>query len=187
LQDFAALPFGLAKLKDVPDVAGVMFFGGRVRTQRLLDIEKQVIESASAIDHAIGVALSWYRSKNKVEPLGYGGLVKANPRVMYDRLRLSSVQYQDSRNRDRWRFVNAVTRLFSTGRHFVDQDPWRPAEYRVPVFAMVDMLGQDKATELLKGTQLEGSTWIAIKHGRHTAPALEWLIKGAFWFADSKP
>jgi hypothetical protein len=171
-QDFVVLPSGLGDLNSVPSVAGVLFFGGRVRTQRIIDLEDKVSQSGKDIDRAIDIALKWYRSNGRVQPLGYGGIVKVNPRVIFKPLKLSSVQYQDP--------------TIPHGTSSITTEPWRPAKYRVPVFSMVDMLGQEKALELVKDTQFEGYNWVAIKYGQHTAPCLEWLIKGAFWFSESK-
>jgi hypothetical protein len=168
---------GLAGLDAVADVSGVMFFGGRVRTSRVVEMERKVAASARAIDARLDDALSWYRKKGLVEPVGYGGLVQANPRMRHEVLRLNTVAYKrEMRDTGWWWWWRWKRR---------EPEAWEPSVCRVPVFSMVDILGEERAREVLHGTKYDGVAWIAIKHGRFTAPVMEWLIKAYFWFAES--
>jgi hypothetical protein len=156
----------LEDISNVENVAGIMFFGGRVRTQRVIDMERRVLESALKIETLLTRTLSWYPSRQLTKPLGHGGLVKANHRTLFEPLRLSTVNYE---------YQSSTANLDGN-----------VLDYGAPVFPMIDILGSELAEELLKDTHYEGATWLAVKFGRRTTPAIEWLIKGAFWFSELK-
>jgi hypothetical protein len=176
--DFVALRDGIAGLDAIAGVSGVMFFGGQVRSKRIVEMERKVAASARRIDARLGDALAWYRSKELIEPLGYGGLVQANPRARHEVLQLKTIPYRHVAGSGLWRWP-------WWGLEGGQTEAWEPSAYRVPVFSMVDIVGEERARELLSGTKFDGVNWVAIKGGRFTAPAMEWLIKGYFWSSES--
>jgi hypothetical protein len=160
------LPHGPSELNSVPDVAALLFFGGRTRTTELVDLENNVTQSAAKIDAHIDKMATFYRSKDQSVKLGWEGLPRANPRVQYPTLNLSTIVYKNESLTE----VNETT-----------VESWSPQVYSIPVFSMVDMLGDEMAQEIVKGTPFETTTWMAVKSGTSSAPFLEWLIRGEWW------
>jgi hypothetical protein len=160
------LPDGPDEVNSVPDVAALLFFGGRTRTTELVGLENSVTQSAAKIDAHIDKMATFYRSKDQFVKLGWEGLPRANPRVQYPPLKLSTIAYNNESPTE----VNGTT-----------AESWSPKEYSIQVFSMVDMLGEEMAQEIIKGTPFEGTTWMAVKYSPSSAPVLEWLIRGEWW------
>jgi hypothetical protein len=152
-------------------VAAVLFFGNRRvwGGERVRELERRVDESGARIETAVQEVLRWYRRKGWETSPGMRVLALAAPRARFPVFNLPTVEYCDtSREKDA---VDAA-------------GAWIPREYPVPVFPMVDILGEDKARELLANTRLEGATWVALRSGPMFMRALGWLLRGAWWFME---
>ena len=163
-------PGGLAELDGVPRVAAVLFFGprrvwggGRVR-----EMERRVDASGARIEAVVLEGLRWYQRRGWEGAREARALALARPRARFPVLELPTVEYCDA-----------------SGEDGVDASgAWVPREYPVPVLPMLDILGEDKARELVAGTRFEGATWVALRSGPMFTSALVWLLRGAWWFMD---
>ncbi|KAF2665119.1 hypothetical protein BT63DRAFT_429066 [Microthyrium microscopicum] len=54
---------------------------------------------------------------------------------------------------------------------------------KVPVLSMVDLLGEERAEEIVKGTRYEGASWVAIRE-RPAAVDVGALLECAWWFKE---
>jgi hypothetical protein len=159
---------GLAELNGVPRVAAVLFFGSRRawNGERVREMERRVDESGARVEAAVQRVLRWYR---QIEWKGAPArpLVLAQPRARFPVLNLPTVEYCDASSEE----VDAA-------------GAWVPREYPVPVLPMVDILGEDKARELIANTRLEGATWVVLRPGPMFTSALGWVLRGAWWFLE---
>jgi hypothetical protein len=168
-QDFTILPLGLDGLKDTSHaIAAIVYLGGSARSEQLIEIEKQVIQSAVKINRTIMRFLQQFGTNTKWRSLvGEGGIMYAHPRSRFDTLRLPTIEY--ARNQE--------------GAEEVDK-LWEPMKCSVPIISLHDVLDENLVKELLQGTKFDDAKWVAIKFSRHTVAPLQWLLQGVFWFAD---
>jgi hypothetical protein len=68
-----------------------------------------------------------------------------------------------------------------------DAETWIPGAYRVPVFNMVDILGEAEAQRLLEYGFHGKRHWFCVKSTPVTANALAVLNRAAWWFEEAIP
>jgi hypothetical protein len=148
-------------LHQVPAVGAVLHFGGRSRTKRLVELEKRVyaeMESLATLVAKQGPV------ERLLKDVGMSQAIAMNPRAAAPTLELSTVLYR-----------------YQGKRSTEQQNIWTPEEYRVPVYNMVDILGETEAQKLLQIGRYEDYQWICIREGRVCAHLLELLQRAAWW------
>jgi hypothetical protein len=154
-------------LNNTSDVVALLYFGGKMRTSRLLDMESKGLR----VQHELARIIAKGGIKLKeVEQFGLRLQLNMQPRVSAPHLTLPTIKYQ----------YKEPDQAFDT-----DNEPWMPTEYRIPVFGMIDILGEELAQHLLETGRHQGSKWICIKESRVCANALQTLLQAAWWFQES--
>ena len=164
------LPGGPETLKRVPGVAALLYFGRTLRTPQLIEIENEIARSGADIEARVEKVMSWFRSQNPHLKDGWDVLPRANPRVRYPPLKIPTIEYQHDSQASLEKSENERC------------EP--PNRYSVPVFSMVDILGEVKAREVVTKTVFENEEWVVLKEGSASVSVLKSLLKAQWWAAE---